>query len=494
MNLFVRLRNLSLYPIHVATLSIILSTSMVVAQHEHSDSHDHDRSISPVKAAIIYAPSAMPDRIVLTLNEDPRTTQTVTWRTSTKVKTALAEIAEAEAGPGFITKTKQFVADSEALKTDLSTAHYHSLTFKNLKPGKPYVYRVGDGINWSEWFQFRTAAADDEAFSFIYFGDAQNDIRSMWSRVIREANRDAPKAAFILHAGDLVNHAESDAEWGEWFGAGSWLNAMTPLIAIPGNHEHVKVDGIRRNLSKHWRKVFSFPSNGPVGLEETCYTITYHNLRVIGLNSTSMHREQAQWLEGVLAANKCRWVVCTFHHPLYSTAKKKSDNVELRKLWKPIFDKYKVDLVLQGHDHSYGRTVLETPRADSVAADFPLRKESDIVVGIENQTTGAQVIDKEAGTVYVVSVSGPKMYENSKYQFMKRIGEDTQLYQVIHIDGDKLRFEARTAIGELYDAFELHKQTGKTNRLVELEPDVAENFRPTPAATPATESSESTAK
>jgi hypothetical protein len=264
-----------------------------------------------------------------------------------------------------------------------------------------------------------------------------------------------------LHAGDLVNHAESDAEWGEWFGAGGWLNAMTPLIAIPGNHEHVKVDGVRRNLSKHWRKVFSFPTNGPVGLEETCYTLTYHNLRVIALNSTSMHQEQAQWLEGVLAANKCRWVVCTFHHPLYSTAKKKSDNVALRKLWKPIFDKYKVDLVLQGHDHSYGRTVLQT----------------------ENQATGVQVIDKEAGTVYVVSVSGPKMYENSKYQFMKRIAEDTQLYQVIHIDGDKLSFEARTAIGDLYDAFELHKQVGKVNRLVELEPAVPENFRGPPTTT-----------
>ena len=483
MNCFVRPHILLLNLFHGTILTLAFSSTLAVAQHSHSDSDDHDHALSPVKAAIMYAPSAMPDRIVLTLNGDPRTTQTVTWRTSVRVKTALAEIAEAEAGPGFVTKSKRFTADSQALKSDLNTAHYHSLTFQDLKPGKPYVYRVGDGVNWSEWFQFRTAAAEDQAFSFIYFGDAQNDIRSMWSRVIREANRDAPKAAFILHAGDLVNHAESDAEWGEWFGAGGWLNAMTPLIAIPGNHEHVKVDGVRRNLSKHWRKVFSFPTNGPVGLEETCYTLTYHNLRVIALNSMSMHQEQAQWLEGVLAANKCRWVVCTFHHPLYSTAKKKSDNVALRKLWKPIFDKYKVDLVLQGHDHSYGRTVLQTPRADSKAEDFPQRENIGLAVGTVNQATGVQVIDKEAGTVYVVSVSGPKMYENSKYQFMKRIAEDTQLYQVIHIDGDKLSFEARTAIGDLYDAFELHKQVGKVNRLVELEPAVPENFRGPPTTT-----------
>ncbi len=45
----------------------------------------------------------------------------------------------------------------------------------------------------------------------------------MWSRVIREAYSDAPKAKFMIHAGDLINNAEKDAEWGEWFGAGGWL-------------------------------------------------------------------------------------------------------------------------------------------------------------------------------------------------------------------------------------------------------------------------------
>ncbi len=65
----------------------------------------------------------------------------------------------------------------------------------------------------------------------------------MWSRVIREAYSDAPKAAFLLHAGDLINTAEADAEWGEWFGAGSWINAMMPNIAVPGNHEMAKREG-----------------------------------------------------------------------------------------------------------------------------------------------------------------------------------------------------------------------------------------------------------
>jgi DNA repair exonuclease SbcCD nuclease subunit len=451
----------------------IMNSLPVSAHGDELEGHEHDHArVAAIRPAEMYAPTVMPDRIVLTLNEDPQTTQTVTWRTSTGVSTAYAEIADAEAGPGFPEKAVRFTAKSEALKSDLNTAHYHSLTFRDLKPGTMHAYRVGDGTNWSEWFQFETASAETKPFSFVYFGDAQNDVRSMWSRVIRQANRDAPNASFLLHAGDLVNHPESDAEWGEWFGAGSWLNAMIPVVAIPGNHEYVEVDGVRRDLAPHWRRVFTFPENGPRGLEETCFTLTYQNVRIIGMNTMSLHAEQAQWLDEVLAENESRWVICTFHHPIYSTATKKDDNVQLRRLWKPIFDKYRVDLVLQGHDHTYGRTRHAVPKAAAVAKDFP--KRGHVSVGDVNHATGTQVIDEDAGTIYVVSVSGPKMYRNTDYAFMQRVAEDTQLYQVIHIEQDKLRFEARTAIGDLYDAFELHKRDGKTNELIELEPEVEE--------------------
>jgi len=449
----------------------------------------------------MYKPTAMPDRIVLTLNGDPRTSAAVTWRTSVDVVKGIAEIAEAEANPYFSEKSKQIEATSTALKTDINTAHFHTVSFSGLKPDKKYAYRVGDGTNWSEWFHYKTAAAENEPFSFIYFGDAQNNVRSMWSRVIREAYSDAPKAAFMLHAGDLINTAEADAEWGEWFGAGAWINAMTPNVAIPGNHEQAKLDNGKRKLSHHWRPQFELPLNGPQGLEETCYTIQYHNMLMIGLNSNEQQETQAQWLNKVLEENTAQWVVCTFHHPIFSTGKDR-DNKELRALWKPIFDKYKVDLVLQGHDHTYGRTGLQVP--ETLAEEPELAAVTDVVgkvtndVGIgsspastnvpqtiANVPTGVQKVDNQTGTVYVVSVSGPKMYNHQKQDFMKRVAEDTQLYQVIHIDGGKLRFEARTAIGDLYDAFELHKQPGKINKLVELEPEVPQNLRaeqPVPAS------------
>lgn len=422
--------------------------------------------------SVMYAPSIIPDRVVLTIAGDPKTSQAVTWRTSTKVKEGLAEIAVSDSGPNFGKKAKQYKAVSQALLTDLSTSHYHTVKFTDLKPGTRYAYRVGDGRNWSEWFQFSTAPAQPDPFSFIYFGDAQNDLRSRWSRVIREAYREAPKAAFMIHAGDLVNNAKSDKEWGEWFDAGDWVNGMTPTIAVPGNHEQVKQKDGTKRLSPHWRPVFAFPENGPDGLEESCYTFVYNNVRFIALNTNEKIAIQTEWLKKVLSENKSQWVICTFHHPLFSTGKGR-DNPEVRAAWKPLFDHYKVDLVLQGHDHTYGRTGFSVPSADSIFV-------KKVKVGKEwkNIPVGGQQIDKDSGTVYVVSVSGPKMYSNTSHKFMRRVAEDTQLFQVISVDGDKLKFEARTAVGDLYDSFILRKGfRGERNRLIEVQPEIAKRLR-----------------
>jgi acid phosphatase type 7 len=455
-------------------------------QQRPAETNGQPAPVARLNPAERYLPSVMPDRIVLSWTGDPTTTQAVTWRTSTEVAKGIAQIAVASHGPNMAKGATTVVANSEFLKTENNEAHFHSVTFTDLSPGTLYAYRVGDGNNWSEWFQFSTATAEPQPFSFVYFGDAQNDVRSQWSRVIRQAQRDAPRAAFMLHAGDLINTAEADWEWGEWFEAGGWLNAMIPAVAVPGNHEQAKLPGGGRRLSHHWRPTFAFPENGPSGLEETCYTLNYQNLLLIALNSNERLEDQAEWLEGVLSKNRSRWVVCTFHHPIFSTGKGR-DNPELRSLWKPIFDKYQVDLVLQGHDHTYGRTGLTVPSdlvdADEIALSAQAAPgEGGTAVATKLQTeknvaSGVQVVEKSIGTVYVVSVSGPKMYNNSGHWFMRRLAEDTQLYQVIEISGDRLKFEARTATGALYDAFELHKRNGQVNQLIEFPPEVSERRR-----------------
>lgn len=431
----------------------------IACAHDDADDHDHDHAPRAVPEADAFRPSALPDRVILNWTGDPARSQAVNWRTDDTVHKAKAQIARADHGPKFVASAKEIAAVSQTLRSDLGTARYHTAEFEDLKPATTYAYRVGDGANWSEWFQFRTASESPEPFSFIYFGDAQNDLKSLWSRVIRGAYSDAPRARFIIHAGDLANRGVRDAEWGEWFAAGGWVNGMVPSVPAPGNHEYPKILGIQRGLTPHWRAQFALPEHGPEGLEETCYTFDYQGVRVVVLNSNEKQEEQAVWLDRVLADNPCRWTVATFHHPILSTVKDR-DNAELRALWQPVFTRRKVDLVLNGHDHTYARSG----------------------VTIANVPTGLSTQDA-AGTVYVVSVSGPKMYDVKPQPWMKRKGEQTQLYQIIHIDGDRLKYEARTPLGVIYDTFTLVQRPGAPNQLIEGQPEIPERLRSTePAA------------
>jgi len=161
----------------------------------------------------LHQPTPVPDRVVLTWSGNPATTQAITWRTDVSVEQAWVEIMQATDNP-LDFKGVRVLAQTRAFSSDLGESHYHSVELSDLEPNCIYAYRVGDGVNWTEWQHFRTAKQESAPFSFIYFGDAQNDIRMHWSRVFRESFRLAPDAAFTLHAGDLINHAQNDADCG----------------------------------------------------------------------------------------------------------------------------------------------------------------------------------------------------------------------------------------------------------------------------------------
>ncbi len=428
---------------HIRWAGLGVSVLVLLAGYEVAGQKDRK-----VDNDVIHRATPVPDRIILTWAGDPATTAAVTWRTDRSVSAGVAEIAQAEDGPLFVKKAKPVQAQTELIEAEPGAAHSHSVRFTGLQPDTQYVYRVGDGANWSDWNQFRTAASGSAPLEFVYVGDAQNDLYSLWSRLIRAGYSEAPRARFILHAGDLVNRGAMDYEWGEWHAAAGWINRSVFSFPTPGNHEYPADANKVRRLTGHWRKQFTLPENGVPGLEETNYSMDIQGVRMVSLNSNEKQAEQAEWLDKLLANNPNNWTVITFHHPILSTAKGR-DNKELRALWQPIFDKHRVDLVLTGHDHTYGRS---------------------------NLPTGASGM--KGGTVYVVSVSGPKMYNLERQPWMQRAAEDTQLFQVIRIDGKHLRYEARTARGVLYDAFQLTKSKGKQNKLVNQKLAVAENRRP----------------
>lgn len=366
-------------------------------------------------------------QIILTWQTAPHNSQAVTWQTHIPLNRALAEIAPSDPSPGFVDRSRQYQAETTVLETGRGPIYYHSVNFRNLSPNTLYAYRVGEGGIWSEWFQFRTASEAPADFSFIYLGDAQDDIFSLWSRAIRAAFLDAPKARFIVHAGDLINHKNSESEWREWFKAGGWIMAMIPSLPAAGNHEYKKHGPGRRSLSKFWKPQFALPAIGRKDLDETVYHIDFQGLRLIVLNSNLAIKYQATWLEGILSDNPNKWTVIAFHHPIFSAAKGRN-NKKLARHWKPIFEKRGVDLVLQGHDHVY------------------MRLRDGCVDGIDCR-----------GPVYITSVSGPKMYRLDSRHWHDRAGENTQLFQVISISGHRLQYQSITVTGEVYDAFDLVK-------------------------------------
>ncbi len=385
----------------------------------------------------INFPTSLPDRIILNPTAQPLNSVAVTWRTSTAVKTGFCEFQQA-------TPNRIKTGDNRSIPAKISPMHYvfdneptvvanqFSVVLDRLNPGMKYIYRVGSGKSWSEWFTFQVPGEPNENFSFLYFGDPQVSLKSDWPRVVRQAYQKSPDCRFMLYAGDIINKAGHDIEWDDWFKAGSYLFATVPQVLTPGNHDYNQ-----KEIDPHWNGQFSQPMNGPEGLKGTCFFIDYPNLRLISIDSAadseleneegSVLTSQKAWLDSVLRTNTKNWAILTTHLPFYST-KASRDNIKLRKHFQPILEKYKVDLVLTGHDHSYGRG-----RAS------------------ENHDIAPSI-------VYVVSVSGSKQYPVENKPWMEQKGENVQLFQVITVEENALIYKSFTADGLLFDDFRLERK------------------------------------
>jgi hypothetical protein len=348
--------------------------------------------------------------------------------------------------------------------TPADESGHYVVNFTGLDPAARYLYRVGDGRTWSEWNVFRTASTKAEPFRFVYVGDAQNNIKSLWSRTIRAAYVTAPDARFIAHAGDLLAEGYDDRLWGEWCDALGFISATIPSLPAPGNHDLHRIPGSPGakavlSVSPLWHRHFALPDNGPEAseLKGQSYFMDYQGVRFVVLDVNVFANESFEpaakqrvwdatvsWLKTILSANPNHWTIVLQHQPLYAMAKGRNYQ-EMRAVLAPLFEKYSVDLVLQGHDHHYSRT-------HKVAQDH--------------------VVDAAApGVIYAISVSGPKMYEVQEMnrELMARVVEQTQCFQVIEVGPQGLMYVAYSADGAIIDRFELKKR-GKSSSYVNQAP------------------------
>ena len=254
------------------------------------------------------------------------------------------------------------------------TQYYLHAAMNNLHPDQTYYYTVGHN-GWDPCNDiasirtFTTAAPGRHRFTFTAFGD-----EGVSYDAVRVTNLvQAQKPVFHLHAGD-ISYAESDGDglitdsydprvWDQFFAQIEPVAASVPWQVAFGNHD-IETWYSPDGYGGHYDR-FSLTRN------VAYYSFTYGNVAVLSLDANDVSNEvpanrgysggaQTAWLEQKLAGYRkdpnIDFIVAYFHHCAYCTCTAHSSEGGVRTHFVPLFDKYSVDLVINGHNHIYERT------------------------------------------------------------------------------------------------------------------------------------------
>ena len=410
------------------------------------------------------------------------------------------------------------------------------VTVTGLQANTTYYYTVEKNGVETEVQEYRTGSFD--SVKMLYVGDpqigaskgqpqngealvadagaantaARNDAFG-WNRTLEIATQQNPDVNFIISAGDQVNKT-GQAKEEEYAGYLSPdVLASLPVATTIGNH-----DSLNPDYTYH----FNNPNATSYGETEAGgdYYYSYGDGLFIVLNTNNYNvaeHEQAI-AEAVASDPDAAWRVVTIHQDIYGTGLDHSDTdgMILRTQLTPIFDEYDIDVVLQGHDHTYSRSKLlygdgQTHgtyefRLNAEGTDYdwdnayntqtdeqiPLYPAEDDAAGtaahdafladngcytIEN-TTGSTVVNPQ-GTLYMTanSASGSKFYELIATQqdyIAQRSQNWLPSYSVIEMDSDSFaittyQITAGGAVEMIDDTFTIQKtaQTDEPQQTVD---------------------------
>ena len=410
------------------------------------------------------------------------------------------------------------------------------VTVTGLQANTTYYYTVEKNGVETEVQEYRTGSFD--SVKMLYVGDpqigaskgqpqngealvadagaantaARNDAFG-WNRTLEIATQQNPDVNFIISAGDQVNKT-GQAKEEEYAGYLSPdVLASLPVATTIGNH-----DSLNPDYTYH----FNNPNATDYGATQAGgdYYYSYGDGLFIVLNTNNYNvaeHEQAI-AEAVASDPDAAWRVVTIHQDIYGTGLDHSDTdgMILRTQLTPIFDEYDIDVVLQGHDHTYSRSKLlygdgQTHgtyefRLNAEGTDYdwdnayntqtdeqiPLYPAEDDAAGtaahdafladngcytIEN-TTGSTVVNPQ-GTLYMTanSASGSKFYELIATQqdyIAQRSQNWLPSYSVIEMDSDSFaittyQITAGGAVEMIDDTFTIQKtaQTDEPQQTVD---------------------------
>ena len=221
---------------------------------------------------------------------------------------------------------------------------HHEVVLTGLEPGTSYRYQVRlDGAPLAPERTFQTwPAGGDEGLRFAVLGDTQTGHTIHRSIVERIASWEPD---FVLHTGDLVADGTSTADWLTFFDLEAPLLAQRLLFPTLGNHD-MGPDNLFAFFDPPGSQPWYTFQVGPA---------RFITLQIDGRQSYDEGSEQYRWLEALLEENELPWVIVWFHMPPFSASSERPEEVSIRQELVPLFDRYAVDLVLNGHDHNYQR-------------------------------------------------------------------------------------------------------------------------------------------
>ncbi|HEX5154683.1 MAG TPA: metallophosphoesterase family protein [Parafilimonas sp.] len=368
-----------------------------------------------------YPSSATPDQVMLTWSADPATSIDIQWRTDTTVETGKINYREKGSDAVQSVSAEKYRMEDRNLMNDRYTNRF-TAQLKSLKPGITYEYQIAPQTNWNEKYTFSTPA-QDSAFSFVWTGDTHHS--PTIEKLFNLADQSHPEAAFYSIAGDMVSEGLHRDQWDDLFHFTKDVISRKPLMSVIGNHD------TRQGLgAKMYRDLFSYSKNAPDSVQpEHTYSFRYKNALFLMIESTAPIDAQKAWIEEQLAKTDATWKFAMFHFAPYNWDESYPD---IQAAWIPIFDKYHVDMVMNGHIHYYMRTK-------------PMK--GGKVVGSYNE-----------GTAYVESVAIPTKPETrpeEPYTVMRNFNGD--LYQYVKIEGNKLSFTATNSDNKVIDSFTIKK-------------------------------------
>lgn len=262
-------------------------------------------------------------------------------------RSALIEWNRSQREKGVIIATN----GAESITSHPTTAKTHQVIgLCGLEPARPYTYRLGAGSAYT----FRALPdSRNRSLRFAVVGDLGTKGKEQ-SAVFAEIEKYDPD--FIVMTGDLAYPSGRYEDFQTHF-----LEPLAPILAaVPvfpamGNHD-AETDGGQAYLD-----LFSLPHNNPER-SERYYSFDAGPIHFTVLDSSQPEllrdpeTKQLRWLDTDLGATQQPWKIVVFHHPPYASGLYRGSDKEIRNAIEPILTQHGVDLVLNGHSHTYQRS------------------------------------------------------------------------------------------------------------------------------------------